>query len=86
MAGSGTPLAMVFFGANNIGFHHCPHWHKKRREFGLPASAQQAPACVRLDGFLPAPLPTHEPALVFRQNVDTVWTDGFGRHSSKPLF
>eukprot|EP00971_Amphidinium_carterae_P304775 6056550-Amphidinium_carterae.1 len=27
--------------------HHCPHCHKERRESGLPASARQAPPCVR---------------------------------------
>eukprot|EP00971_Amphidinium_carterae_P243814 4842290-Amphidinium_carterae.1 len=59
--------------------HHCLHWHKERRESGLPATAQQAPACVRLHGLLPAPtpgpLPTHELALVLRQDVDTVWIE-----------
>eukprot|EP00971_Amphidinium_carterae_P191710 3804035-Amphidinium_carterae.2 len=67
---------------------HYPHWHKERRESALPASAQQAPACVHLHGPLPAPppvpLPTHEPALVQWQNVDTV--DGSHSNSSKPHF
>eukprot|EP00971_Amphidinium_carterae_P177740 3525579-Amphidinium_carterae.1 len=31
--------------------HHCLHWHKKRRESGVPALAWQAPACVRIHGF-----------------------------------
>eukprot|EP00971_Amphidinium_carterae_P001818 36575-Amphidinium_carterae.2 len=59
--------------------HHCPHWNKER-----------PPACVRLHGLLPAPppdaLPTHEPALVMKAGVRTVWTDGSGRHSSNPHF
>eukprot|EP00971_Amphidinium_carterae_P279159 5541556-Amphidinium_carterae.1 len=50
---------------------------QERRKSGLLATAQQAPACVRLHGFLPAPaplpLPTHEAALVLRQGVDAVW-------------
>eukprot|EP00971_Amphidinium_carterae_P199309 3955320-Amphidinium_carterae.1 len=44
-----------------------------------------APACVRrLHGLLPAPplglLPAHEPPLVMKAGVHTVWTDGSGRH------
>eukprot|EP00971_Amphidinium_carterae_P249088 4944270-Amphidinium_carterae.1 len=39
---------------------------------------------------LPAPppglLPAHEPALVMKAGVRTVWTDGSGRHSSNPHF
>eukprot|EP00971_Amphidinium_carterae_P338515 6475883-Amphidinium_carterae.1 len=34
----------------------------------------------------PVPLPTRELALVLRQGVDAVWTDGSGRHSSNPHF
>eukprot|EP00971_Amphidinium_carterae_P123071 2436713-Amphidinium_carterae.2 len=70
--------------------HHCPHWYKERRESCLPSHAQDAPACVRLHGLLPAPppgaLPAHEPALVMRAGLHTVWTDGSGRHSSNPHF
>eukprot|EP00971_Amphidinium_carterae_P276863 5494601-Amphidinium_carterae.2 len=69
--------------------HHCPHWSKERCESGLPSHAQEAPACVRLHGLLPAPprgaFPGHEPPLVMRAGVHTVWTDGSGRHSSNPL-
>eukprot|EP00971_Amphidinium_carterae_P221297 4393216-Amphidinium_carterae.1 len=73
--------------------HHCPHWNKERRESCLPSEAshaQEAPACVRLYGLLPAPspgaLPDHEPALVLGAGVHTAWTDGLGRHSSYPHF
>eukprot|EP00971_Amphidinium_carterae_P193774 3844869-Amphidinium_carterae.1 len=31
-------------------------------------------------------LPAHEPALVPKAGVTTVWTDGSGRHSSNPHF
>eukprot|EP00971_Amphidinium_carterae_P340640 6479084-Amphidinium_carterae.1 len=69
---------------------HCPHWNKERCEAGLPSHAQEAQACVRLHGLLPAPppgaLPAHEPPLVMRAGVHTVWTDGSGRHSSNPHF
>eukprot|EP00971_Amphidinium_carterae_P274877 5454101-Amphidinium_carterae.1 len=50
------------------------------------------PACVRLHGLrlLPAPppgvIPAHEPALLMKAGVHTVWTDGSGRHSSNPHF
>eukprot|EP00971_Amphidinium_carterae_P341015 6479613-Amphidinium_carterae.2 len=41
----------------------------------------ETPPCVKLHGLLPAPmLPailTHEPALVNRAGVVTVWTDGW---------
>eukprot|EP00971_Amphidinium_carterae_P011712 230580-Amphidinium_carterae.2 len=70
--------------------HHCPHWNKETRESGLPTHAQEAPACVRLHSLLPTPppgaLPAHEPALVMSAGAHTVWTDGFGRHSSNPHF
>eukprot|EP00971_Amphidinium_carterae_P008401 165722-Amphidinium_carterae.2 len=74
--------------------HHCPRWNKERRESGLPAHALEAPGAgspgVRLHGLLLAPppgaVPTHEPALVMRLGVHTVWTDGSGRHSSNPHF
>eukprot|EP00971_Amphidinium_carterae_P112867 2235207-Amphidinium_carterae.1 len=40
--------------------------------------------------FFPAPgpglLPAHEPALVPKVGVTTVWTNGSGRHSSNPHF
>eukprot|EP00971_Amphidinium_carterae_P235767 4678991-Amphidinium_carterae.1 len=59
--------------------HHCLHWNKKCRESGLPIHGLEASACVRLHGLLPAPppgaVPTHEPALVVRHGVHTVWTD-----------
>eukprot|EP00971_Amphidinium_carterae_P304428 6049981-Amphidinium_carterae.1 len=68
--------------------------NKERHESCLPShaqlAAQEAPACVRLHGLLPAPppgaLPAHEPALVMKAGVHTVWTDGSGRHSSNPHF
>eukprot|EP00971_Amphidinium_carterae_P014484 286164-Amphidinium_carterae.2 len=45
---------------------------------------------MRLHGLLPVQpqgaLPTHEPPLVMRMGVHTVWTDGSGRHSSYPHF
>eukprot|EP00971_Amphidinium_carterae_P223733 4439128-Amphidinium_carterae.1 len=69
---------------------HCPHWNKERREACLPSHTAVAPACVRLHGLLPAPgpglLPAHEPALVSKAGVNTVWTDGLGKHSSNPHF
>eukprot|EP00971_Amphidinium_carterae_P331015 6464349-Amphidinium_carterae.1 len=34
----------------------------------------------------PVPLPTHEPALAQRQDVDTVWTNGSDSHNSNPQF
>eukprot|EP00971_Amphidinium_carterae_P241279 4790823-Amphidinium_carterae.1 len=46
------------------------------------------PACVKLHGLLPAPrapaVISHEPALVYRAGVGTVWTDTSSRHSSDP--
>eukprot|EP00971_Amphidinium_carterae_P048013 945335-Amphidinium_carterae.1 len=36
--------------------------------------------------FTPGLLPAHEPALVLKAGVSTVWTDGSGRHSSNPHF
>eukprot|EP00971_Amphidinium_carterae_P128766 2550472-Amphidinium_carterae.1 len=63
---------------------------EERRDSCLPSHALEAPACVRLNGLLPAPLPgalpAHEPALVMKAGVHTVWTDGSGRHSSNPHF
>eukprot|EP00971_Amphidinium_carterae_P109692 2172721-Amphidinium_carterae.1 len=57
--------------------HHCPHWNKEGRESCLPSHAQEAPACVRLHGLLPAPPPgallAHEPALVMKVGVH--WRD-----------
>eukprot|EP00971_Amphidinium_carterae_P227655 4515711-Amphidinium_carterae.1 len=57
--------------------HHCPAWHTERRE---------AMHCVKLYGLLPVPkrqvVVNHEPDLVSRFGVHTVWTDGSGRHSS----
>eukprot|EP00971_Amphidinium_carterae_P309212 6144617-Amphidinium_carterae.1 len=44
---------------------------------------------MRDKGLLPAPpgtLPAHEPALIMKAGVHTVWTDGSGRHSSNPHF
>eukprot|EP00971_Amphidinium_carterae_P264180 5240863-Amphidinium_carterae.1 len=32
--------------------HHCPAWFGERREVALPASALEAPPCVRLHGLL----------------------------------
>eukprot|EP00971_Amphidinium_carterae_P087110 1723173-Amphidinium_carterae.1 len=67
----------------------CPHWHKERRQVELPEDDQTVPACVKLHGLLlAAKVPsviTHEPVLVHRTGVTTVWTDGSGRHSSDPL-
>eukprot|EP00971_Amphidinium_carterae_P065852 1304966-Amphidinium_carterae.1 len=62
----------------------CPHWHEERREVELPADTEDVPPCVKLHGFLPAPMlpaiKSIEPALVYRAGVATVWTDGSGRH------
>eukprot|EP00971_Amphidinium_carterae_P223933 4443422-Amphidinium_carterae.2 len=56
--------------------HHCPTWHAERHEVGLPASALEAPLCVKLHGLLPAPprqvLLDHEPALFARFGVHCV--------------
>eukprot|EP00971_Amphidinium_carterae_P002523 50209-Amphidinium_carterae.1 len=72
---------------NHILFR-CPHWHEERRELQLPADDDTTPPCVKLHGLLPAPkvppVLTHEPVLVNRTGVVTVWTDGSGRHSSDP--
>eukprot|EP00971_Amphidinium_carterae_P171456 3398698-Amphidinium_carterae.2 len=52
----------------------------------FPASALEAPPCVKLHGLLPAPkrqvVLNHEPALASRLGVHTVCTGGSGRHSS----
>eukprot|EP00971_Amphidinium_carterae_P238850 4741452-Amphidinium_carterae.1 len=65
-------------------------WAAERREVALPASALEAPPCVRLHGLLPAPkrqvVLNHKPALASRLGVHVVWTDGSGRHSSNPHF
>eukprot|EP00971_Amphidinium_carterae_P257279 5107491-Amphidinium_carterae.1 len=54
----------------------------------MPEDTDTVPACVKLHGLLPAPrVPVFrhfEPALVYREGVTTVWTDGSGRHSSDP--
>eukprot|EP00971_Amphidinium_carterae_P170445 3377168-Amphidinium_carterae.1 len=69
-------------------FFHCPHWHKERRDVELPADDDTTPPCVKLHGILPAPrvppVITHEPVLVCRTGVVTVWTDASGRHSADP--
>eukprot|EP00971_Amphidinium_carterae_P260313 5164637-Amphidinium_carterae.1 len=66
----------------------CPHWHRERRDVELPADNDAVPPCVKLHGLLPAPrvpaIRHFEPALVYREGVTTVWTDGSGRHSSDP--
>eukprot|EP00971_Amphidinium_carterae_P134560 2666825-Amphidinium_carterae.2 len=66
----------------------CLHWHKERRDVELPADDDTVPDCVKLHGLLPAPrvppVLTHEPVLVNRTGVVTVWTDGSGRHSDDP--
>eukprot|EP00971_Amphidinium_carterae_P077016 1521748-Amphidinium_carterae.3 len=60
------------------------HWRKERREVQLPEDDDTTPPCVKLHGLLPAPkvpaILTHEPALVNRTGVGTVWTDASGRH------
>eukprot|EP00971_Amphidinium_carterae_P181700 3605056-Amphidinium_carterae.1 len=67
--------------------HHCPHWNKERLEPCLPAMAQQVPPCVRFHVLLPpASLLTRKLALVLRQDVDTVWTDGACRHRNNPHY
>eukprot|EP00971_Amphidinium_carterae_P050924 1002665-Amphidinium_carterae.2 len=57
-----------------------------RKDAEFPADEETVPPCVKLYGLLPAPrLPaiiTHEPAVVYRANIATVWTDGSGKHSS----
>eukprot|EP00971_Amphidinium_carterae_P112885 2235513-Amphidinium_carterae.2 len=67
-----------------------PAWAAEMREVALPASALDAPPCVKLHGLLPAPTQqvvlNHEPALVSRPGVHIVSTDGSGRHSSNPHF
>eukprot|EP00971_Amphidinium_carterae_P270357 5364571-Amphidinium_carterae.2 len=64
------------------------HCHKERRQVQLPADDDTTPACVKLHGLLPVPrvlaIITHEPALIQRPGVGTVWTNGAGRHSSDP--
>eukprot|EP00971_Amphidinium_carterae_P102900 2036917-Amphidinium_carterae.1 len=66
----------------------CPHWHKERGRVELPADEDNTPACVKLHGLDPAPrvpaVITHEPALVNRAGVGTVWSGGSIRHSSDP--
>eukprot|EP00971_Amphidinium_carterae_P089125 1763867-Amphidinium_carterae.1 len=62
----------------------CPHWHKERRQVEVPADDADTPACVKLHGLLPAQrvpaVNSHEPALVYRAGVGTVWTDGSGSY------
>eukprot|EP00971_Amphidinium_carterae_P214544 4257721-Amphidinium_carterae.2 len=65
----------------------CPRWKKRGARWSYWRTT--VPACVnKLHGLLPAPLLpailTHEPALVYRANVRTVWTDRSGKHSSDP--
>eukprot|EP00971_Amphidinium_carterae_P077261 1525956-Amphidinium_carterae.1 len=54
----------------------------------MPADTEEVPPCVKLHGLLPAPrvpvIRHFEPALVYREGVTTVWTDGSGRYSSDP--
>eukprot|EP00971_Amphidinium_carterae_P157193 3116273-Amphidinium_carterae.2 len=61
-----------------------------RRQVELPACGLETLPCVRLHGLPPAPkhqvVMNREPALVSRPGVHIVWTDGSGRHSSKPHF
>eukprot|EP00971_Amphidinium_carterae_P046673 919613-Amphidinium_carterae.1 len=51
----------------------------------MPADTDAVPPCVKLHGLLPAPrvpvIRHFEPALVCREGVNTVWTDGSGLHS-----
>eukprot|EP00971_Amphidinium_carterae_P093819 1856468-Amphidinium_carterae.1 len=51
--------------------HPCPAWAAERWQVELPASALDAPPCVKLHGLLPAPkrqvVLNHEPALVSRR-------------------
>eukprot|EP00971_Amphidinium_carterae_P074817 1478513-Amphidinium_carterae.1 len=64
------------------------YWHTERRQVKLPADDAEVPPCVKLHGLLPAPqvppVLDHEPELVHRAGVHTVWTDGSGRYSSDP--
>eukprot|EP00971_Amphidinium_carterae_P277121 5499282-Amphidinium_carterae.1 len=55
--------------------HHFPACAAERREVALPASALDAPPCVKLHGLLSVPkrqvVINHEPALVSRPGVHT---------------
>eukprot|EP00971_Amphidinium_carterae_P132565 2625425-Amphidinium_carterae.1 len=68
--------------------YRCPHWHKERRDVELPPDDDATRPCVKLHCILPAPrvplVIVHEPVLVYRTGVITVWTDGSGRHSADP--
>eukprot|EP00971_Amphidinium_carterae_P007378 146523-Amphidinium_carterae.1 len=62
-------------------------WHEARAH----AAFQVGHLCVRCGEAVEdlkhaVPLPTHEPAVVKRHGVHTVWTDGSGRHSRNPHF